>query len=223
MKRPALQDKRGAVLRMAFRVRKVFGTFRQKRTPGPSCAKGWLCHPQDKSLSPGYLNWRFFLIALIHWRALSILWTTGAKIARNNIENGMNYLFSRNLSVNWNSSNCRWVRKEVSGFDRKNRLPDWVVLPSLLCTRFFVYCARSFFCLVDVCVVVIFIYILKVYSVFLTASRYNCAHSRCGSCYHVLQLIGGAETKSGIAHFIAILLMNSCYISEAPIIYSPST
>ena len=37
--------------------------------------------------------------------------------------------------------------------------------------------------------------------------------------------IGGAETKSRIAHFIAILLMNSCcsqIFSEAPIIYSPS-
>ena len=193
MKRPALQDKRGAVLRMAFRARKVFGTFRQKRATGPSCAEGWLCHPLDKSLSPGYLNWRFFLIALIQlqWRALSNLWTTGARIARKN-KNGMNYFFSRNLSVDWNSSNCRWVRKEVSGFDRKNRLPDWVVLPSLLCTRFFVYCARSFFVWLTCALFVfiyIYIYILKVYSVFLTASRYNCAHSRCGSCYHVRQLI----------------------------------
>lgn len=37
--------------------------------------------------------------------------------------------------------------------------------------------------------------------------------------------IDGAETKSRIAHFIAILLMNSCcsqIFSEAPIIYSPS-
>ena len=33
MKRPASQNKRGGVLRMAFRVRKVFGTF-EKRTPG---------------------------------------------------------------------------------------------------------------------------------------------------------------------------------------------
>ena len=34
MKRPALQNKRVAVLRVAFRDRKVFGTFEQ-RTPGP--------------------------------------------------------------------------------------------------------------------------------------------------------------------------------------------
>ena len=40
MKRQALQDKRGAVSRMAFRARKVFGTFRQKRATGPSCAEG---------------------------------------------------------------------------------------------------------------------------------------------------------------------------------------
>ena len=34
MKRPALQNKRVIVLRMAFRVRKVFGTF-EKRAPEP--------------------------------------------------------------------------------------------------------------------------------------------------------------------------------------------
>ena len=33
MKRPALQSKRVGVLRMAFRARKVFGSF-EKRTPG---------------------------------------------------------------------------------------------------------------------------------------------------------------------------------------------
>ena len=33
MKRPALQNKQVAVLRMAFRARKVFGTF-EKRAPG---------------------------------------------------------------------------------------------------------------------------------------------------------------------------------------------
>ena len=33
MKRPALQNKQVGVLRMAFRARKVFGTF-EKRTPG---------------------------------------------------------------------------------------------------------------------------------------------------------------------------------------------
>ena len=34
MKRPASQKKQVGVLRMAFRVRKVFGTF-EKRAPGP--------------------------------------------------------------------------------------------------------------------------------------------------------------------------------------------
>ena len=34
MKRPALQNKQVRVLRMAFRARKVFGTF-EKRAPGP--------------------------------------------------------------------------------------------------------------------------------------------------------------------------------------------
>ena len=34
MKRPALQNKRVAVLDMALRARKVFGTF-EKRAPGP--------------------------------------------------------------------------------------------------------------------------------------------------------------------------------------------
>ena len=34
MKRPALQNKQVVVLRMAFRARKVFGTF-EKRAPGP--------------------------------------------------------------------------------------------------------------------------------------------------------------------------------------------
>ena len=38
MQRPALQSKRVGVLRMAFRARKVFGSF-EKRTPGPSCPK----------------------------------------------------------------------------------------------------------------------------------------------------------------------------------------
>jgi len=33
MKRSALQNKRVAVLRMAFRARKVFRTFREKRDP----------------------------------------------------------------------------------------------------------------------------------------------------------------------------------------------
>ena len=33
MKRPALQNERVVVLRMAFRARKVFGTF-EKRAPG---------------------------------------------------------------------------------------------------------------------------------------------------------------------------------------------
>ena len=36
MKRPALQNKRVAVLRMAFRARKVFGTL-EKRAPGHNC------------------------------------------------------------------------------------------------------------------------------------------------------------------------------------------
>ena len=34
MKRPALQNKQGVLLRMAFRARKVLGTF-EKRTPEP--------------------------------------------------------------------------------------------------------------------------------------------------------------------------------------------
>ena len=40
MKRPALQNKRVGVLRMAFRARKVFGSF-ERRTPGPMMAKEW--------------------------------------------------------------------------------------------------------------------------------------------------------------------------------------
>ena len=35
MKKPALQNKQFVVLRMAFRARKVFGTF-EKRAPGPT-------------------------------------------------------------------------------------------------------------------------------------------------------------------------------------------
>ena len=38
MKRPASQNKRGGVLRMAFQVRKVFGTF-EKRAPGRAWVK----------------------------------------------------------------------------------------------------------------------------------------------------------------------------------------
>ena len=38
IKRPALQNKRVAVLEMAFRARKVLGTF-EKRAPGPGCSK----------------------------------------------------------------------------------------------------------------------------------------------------------------------------------------
>ena len=36
MKRPASQNKRGEVLRMAFRVRKVFGTFEKRVPEAPS-------------------------------------------------------------------------------------------------------------------------------------------------------------------------------------------
>ena len=39
MNRPALQSKQVGVSRMAFRARKVFGTF-EKRTPGPSWPVG---------------------------------------------------------------------------------------------------------------------------------------------------------------------------------------
>ena len=41
MKRPALQNKQAGVLRMAFRARKVFGTF-EKRAPGRYTAHN--CH-----------------------------------------------------------------------------------------------------------------------------------------------------------------------------------
>ena len=41
MKRPALQNKQVVVLRMAFRARKVFGTF-EKRAPGVTGAV--VCH-----------------------------------------------------------------------------------------------------------------------------------------------------------------------------------
>ena len=37
MKRPALQNKQDVLLRMAFRARKVLGTF-EKRAPGPLAA-----------------------------------------------------------------------------------------------------------------------------------------------------------------------------------------
>ena len=42
MKRPASQNKRIGVLPMAFRARKVFGTF-EKRAPGPSIIL-WVCY-----------------------------------------------------------------------------------------------------------------------------------------------------------------------------------
>ena len=44
MKRPALQNKQVGVLRMAFRVRKVFGTF-EKRAPVLTFPYYWRCMP----------------------------------------------------------------------------------------------------------------------------------------------------------------------------------
>ena len=42
MKRPVLQNYRVAVLRMAFRARKVFGTFEKQASGGTGFASHWL-------------------------------------------------------------------------------------------------------------------------------------------------------------------------------------
>ena len=51
MKSPALQNKRVEVLRMAFRARKVFGTFK-KRVPGPMLnrERNFFSHSSSRSL-----------------------------------------------------------------------------------------------------------------------------------------------------------------------------
>ena len=51
MKRPALQNKQVVVLRMAFRARKVLGTF-EKRAPGPSSkvAQNYPANMYDQNL-----------------------------------------------------------------------------------------------------------------------------------------------------------------------------
>ena len=62
MKRPALQKKLVVVLRMAFRARKVLGTF-EKRAPGPEMVtltviKKWT---ELKNLGNGFLPFFFLL------------------------------------------------------------------------------------------------------------------------------------------------------------------
>ena len=44
MKRPALQNKQIVILRMAFRARKVIGTF-EKRAPGHIVPEAWSSQP----------------------------------------------------------------------------------------------------------------------------------------------------------------------------------
>ena len=48
MKRPALQNTQVGVLRMAFRARKVYGTFEKRAPAGPNCSwGGWRCPLDD--------------------------------------------------------------------------------------------------------------------------------------------------------------------------------
>ena len=62
MKRPALQNKQLGVLRMAFRARKVFGTF-EKRAPGPY--KVALSYEPKRTLVHVYVH--------VYWSQKSVL------------------------------------------------------------------------------------------------------------------------------------------------------
>ena len=72
MKRPALQNERVAALRMAFRARKVFGTF-EKRAPGPSCSR------HDSANQGSRPKKKKVQVVIFHnqWLALTMLRATG--------------------------------------------------------------------------------------------------------------------------------------------------
>ena len=53
MKRPALQNKQVVLLRMAFRARKVLGTF-EKRAPGPRIKITYFSLLEDKKDHDGF-------------------------------------------------------------------------------------------------------------------------------------------------------------------------